>query len=345
MQKRHRTQHNLTLIICNVKISLAMVDLAPLSTSLAAAPPSLLDFPPEIRNKIYRFVLVQEGAIGPHGWGSLSLQLLSTCRQVLIEARPILYGENTWGMEITSALDPKYGPFHGLPFLKRGGRDIDTGEGLLDNRIRHLRRFDIILRHWTIQEVDRVRQGARQALDFLGKVSQIDYLHLRCRFSSDWPRAPRSWCTWEQWKSTLLRQKFWGLGATETEEEKQLAGILRTSLGRLRSVKTLVMDDVLPQHADVMKREMLGSEPLDPLPEMYWALERYAADIRFCKPNLRIALLAMERGDLEQFSQARSGIMKDLAKHMDEMATQIYRHDPAISDSAPSGWRLGEKHQ
>ncbi|KAK0719325.1 hypothetical protein B0H67DRAFT_551711 [Lasiosphaeris hirsuta] len=161
---------------------LPVVDSAPVSMSSMAVPPSFLRFPPEIRNRIYRLLLVRNGVIRARAIGAaLSSQLLYTCRQVLSEAHPILYGENTWELVITSAHHPNRSPLYGLICLKRNSQEIPPGElGLLDSQFRLLRRFNILVQHWTMQDVDLIRHGARLALDILAKAPQVDYLCLRC---------------------------------------------------------------------------------------------------------------------------------------------------------------------
>ncbi|KAF1361847.1 hypothetical protein EJ07DRAFT_42539, partial [Lizonia empirigonia] len=69
-------------------------------------PKGFTDLPPELRNKVYRYVFVrnkdcQIPACPPWGSGSLcqSSQFLSTCKLVHNEGCSVLYGENTFAFE------------------------------------------------------------------------------------------------------------------------------------------------------------------------------------------------------------------------------------------------------
>ncbi|KAI4124545.1 MAG: hypothetical protein LQ341_007063 [Variospora aurantia] len=79
---------------------------------------TLLTLPPEIRNYIYSLSLVVSGTINPYptehqppkkeeGDQALpTVALLQTCRKIREETLPILYGQNTWRLNVvSSALD------------------------------------------------------------------------------------------------------------------------------------------------------------------------------------------------------------------------------------------------
>lgn len=89
-------------------------------------PASLLSLPGEIRNKIYRYLLVEEGPIDPTRPRApihvqfrrvirVSLNILSTNSTILHEARSILYGENEFDLTCTEYFEVSRYP--GIGFL------------------------------------------------------------------------------------------------------------------------------------------------------------------------------------------------------------------------------------
>lgn len=69
---------------------------------------SFLSFPPELRLKVYRNLFVVDKAWADRRFlqTALSSQLLRTCNLILLEGRPVLYGENT--MAFSRAADLKH---------------------------------------------------------------------------------------------------------------------------------------------------------------------------------------------------------------------------------------------
>lgn len=88
---------------------------APVVKSYVPAQPTITGIPVELRLKIYRLVLLVGGVINPYpsyfqgkqkveGEQALpQVALVHTCRQVYDEAIPILYGENSFRLNVTSA--------------------------------------------------------------------------------------------------------------------------------------------------------------------------------------------------------------------------------------------------
>ena len=84
-----------------------------------------LDLPPEIRNDIYRLVLVQEEFVdfplgGPTDRPNLSAALLATCRQISEEAAQILYGDNKFVLRRDFR---ERGKLHENPWSEIGWKD------------------------------------------------------------------------------------------------------------------------------------------------------------------------------------------------------------------------------
>ena len=130
----------------------SLPDLEHISTSLSASYP-FLDLPLELRNKIYRYILISDLDCKSHPrlWRPLSVDggtcrigyfsrdtvipLLLVCRKIHDEAAAVLYGENTFAFHISGLAD---GPIAFLEWLSpvyvrllrrvyiRTGYDVDT---------------------------------------------------------------------------------------------------------------------------------------------------------------------------------------------------------------------------
>lgn len=77
-----------------------MANVTSKSAAVKEGPPSFFIFPPEIRLKIYRLLLVNSEPLDLdyHGAEKLSCAILCTNSVVFSEAFPVLYRENTWNL-------------------------------------------------------------------------------------------------------------------------------------------------------------------------------------------------------------------------------------------------------
>lgn len=78
-----------------------------------------LDFPMKIRIIIYQFLLQKHELIDYFKKVRLHPSIVRTCRQVLSEAHPILYGQNTIKMSIDNTSGPEYTTYEGISRLER----------------------------------------------------------------------------------------------------------------------------------------------------------------------------------------------------------------------------------
>ena len=78
-------------------------------------PTSFLHLPGEIRNEIYRYLLVHEGTIKPwDGDHELSPNILATNKTILHEARSILYGNNCFDLSLRGRSPYRIQVFFGI---------------------------------------------------------------------------------------------------------------------------------------------------------------------------------------------------------------------------------------
>ncbi|KAF2822736.1 hypothetical protein CC86DRAFT_457940 [Ophiobolus disseminans] len=218
---------------------------SPARTDEAVRPKGFADFPPELRNSVYRHVFVRDGSlqIPQRSEGSglgQSAQFLRTCKLVHNEACSILYGENTFAFKRhhdTRApfWDPKprevgYQDF--LHFLKMIGpesiqylRDlciefddalpkhspnltIETRRYVVDDYLMNCLR---ILREAKLRKVSLMFLGRRQLfrsdIKFLGYLEQIKADEV-VKLNQPWPFAVKigAW-VWDVIKDQMTRKK------------------------------------------------------------------------------------------------------------------------------------------
>jgi len=242
----------------------------------------------------------------------LSAQLLRTCRKFHCEALPILYGENTWRIEIfhhdltTNKIGALFPPQPVVHVLHNG--QVVT-------RQLPLRQIEIRIREYSGFEISTFRSAVRFACEWLSKLPEIDALQLT---------GPTTWCT-------KLRCGRYDHNPCKgyTGSEKQLLGIYETWLGRIRGVNHVRIDRRIPRESrDAIKRAWKGWTEVDPLPGMYEVLEKYADELQAqyrvrngglqkfisVKNSLRQAVRAVEIGDVETFERARKVVVKQLVK-------------------------------
>lgn len=129
-----------------------------------------LDLPPELRLRVYSYLLVENGSILPGSVGvitrvvtkkkntriqNMTVGLLRTCKMICEEATPVLYGENLFRM-----VDDKLSP---ESFLPRIGRSI-----------RYLRRVYVSLR--------RDQKDCRRKFALLTQATHLSHLRITLCF-------------------------------------------------------------------------------------------------------------------------------------------------------------------
>lgn len=258
--------------------------------------------------------------ICPDGRTAINTSILATCRQILCEARPILYGENTWQIRIF------YDSDHGdvcADFM-------DTFyfwelKYPFDHRVNDLRRFYISIE--VLYEGEDENEDENRFLEFRLVIRKV------CKVLSDIPRLD-----YLNIQLEVTSRKNDGL---------PLGSVVLKHFGRmLRRVRKVDFTGASPVYADFLARRMTSSEPSNPLPKMYEALEPYAKPFDFCKDRLRWANEAVENDDIKDFNVLRNEILEGITNHMAKMAKMaggLYEYDPqgemdALEDPKTPEW-------
>lgn len=167
--------------------------------------PKFCSLPAEIRNKIYRLLFVGLNNLIEleESRSARSAQFLRTCRQVHSEGMSILYGENTFEVEISNTYGPHYGVFsYGAnsalnALFNRGafGRqspqipNLNREEWSLQFQkvLKSLiRRFSVKIRYTQDHDIGDLRDAVKAMAWWLQKgFPQIDFLELECELSCD----------------------------------------------------------------------------------------------------------------------------------------------------------------
>jgi hypothetical protein len=249
-----------------------------------------LTLPLEIRTIIYRLLLHHDEPI-PRFFlgGGLNPAILRTCRQILSESRPILYGENIFQMKIWS----KYGDER-ASFVKCG-HFAERAELEFGLRLKDMRQFEILVEVQCEDEVWGVKSAVRAVSKVLSEFPKLDYLHI----SLD------------------------GCGCFDAQSVSHVL----ESFTLLRNVRRVVLDGVPPVYAQYLERKMTGSSPLDHLPKMYEALELYAGPFDCCEDSLQEACDAMEEDDVDRFKRVREEIITMVTERMSNARNHLFDHD------------------
>ncbi|KAK0647002.1 hypothetical protein B0T16DRAFT_458869 [Cercophora newfieldiana] len=259
----------------------------------------------------------------------LSAQVLRTCRQVYCEGYPVLYGDNTWYFELghdTPCL-PSVFASHFPDWMPRPASD----DAPLSNCLPHIRRIKVMLVNPLLYvNQDKVRNQLRYLAERLRQFPNVQHLEFHCAFVHSYRRNGETRVNFEDWNAwtnssestpeSVLKHLETSCHAPlvrrgqcpEKEKEKELAGILKTWLGRLRNIKSVSISGIPPRCADIIKQRCEGSAPLDVLPDRYEALENQVAGDRSCMKNLRRALLACEAEEKGAFEDAKDAVMRNV---------------------------------
>jgi len=273
--------------------------LVPISSLLSPTPPdvspslfkmkpkpakSFLDFPPEVRNKVYQLLHIGDHVIDPDEYSTeLSSQFLATCRQVYDEARPVLYGNNTFTIELNNQWRKPDACVWGMPFLKQTGNNPTDPVCLL-------RRIVVLVKFYPHEDGEGTIEIAFRHVyhGILRRMRNIDSLNLRVLITRARLRideVPSGIWSWVRLGGPMARQregqccfepcvswKTWATVAGEWYqsvwlEELQLKRLLASTLGNLRQVRGLSMPDVPEDLRELLKERMESSGPLrEPMP-------------------------------------------------------------------------------
>ncbi|KAK0644451.1 hypothetical protein B0T16DRAFT_448094 [Cercophora newfieldiana] len=263
-----------------------------------------LSLPGEIRNQIYRLLFCCEAAIHLDldqmaKTTQLSAQLFRTCSDIYREGYFILYGENTFCFELSNTFCPY--PAVKLPYI-------------LYLPYRGLRKFRIEIRYTEDHKLSTLREDVRLVVEHLREEypGGIAFLGLVCDLDCE-NEADMEQMNWDDplWRDCIANG-----------DRGECINMLGTWFGRLRNVKELDVkkavidsDSEEPEEsADTkMLRERMQSQTeggADTLLDRFERLEQFALDYRFCDRDFRRALLAVERGDAEEFDLCQKKILE-----------------------------------
>lgn len=243
------------------------------TTIEAPTTPGFLSLPPEVRNIIYRLLLVRQGAVDKRGrtfWSAskpqLSTQLLRTCRRIHHEAITILYGENTFKITISDASHSctrlRYPRPVSQAFSRRSKtRTVESTdhESEVSPLLHMMRRFGIEIEDIEEWAVDPFRRYPHGYNLYVQRALGSDYLELKC----DVPCG----------RDYVTRRPFVQDGS---DQKNQVTRINRGLVGGTHNVKTVFVG-LLRGDARTVGKRWQSPEPVSNslLLEMYEFVERY----------------------------------------------------------------------
>lgn len=213
--------------------------------------------------------------------------ILRTCRQILSEARIILYSENTWKLRIWEEETRGRYSFqlvfmlNHFPWRYKYGQNNDAA--LLVPRAKEMRRWEIKVQVQDLDECRRAKRGVKVVCITLAKFCHLEYLHI-ILYGDDSYQLHR---VLERF--TLLRAR-----------KLDLTGVPSAYGVYLRSVIT-------------------GSSPTTSdydLRAMYQALKTFAEPFEYCETFLDEACRAMEHEAWSQFRALRKKIIASVEENM-----------------------------
>ncbi|MCJ1261701.1 hypothetical protein MMC22_001567 [Lobaria immixta] len=272
----------------------------------AADGPTFLGLPPEVRNMIYRLLLVADKPLNSSkkehevkfprksglAWASLGeyhLQpaILRVCWQLYREASPILNCENTLGIRIRTVAVEDRGTMSSF----RCSVLTDGLSSFWDSSMDKFQRFEIvILEAWEPE----VRPGVEELC--------------RCYLS----------------KSHALQHVSIHLLEAYHDIDHTILG----PFGALRNLRSVDIHGAPLPYAEPLRRLMLGNTPPDDLDGMYHELEKYVKALKGDRRRFRKAMEATRTWDVQKFKEIRSKILSDIQDRIDRALLHMFDFDP-----------------
>lgn len=309
----------------------------PRSHVYVGAGPSLLGLPAEVRNMIYRLLLVADKPLGNEAgnefgfsrpqWAKfreyhLQPAILRTCRQVHQEARPILFGENTIGIQIYATTAQDEFDSDSSDSFSSGDSSSDEDEmepkTLFMNfelkrgpsysqdhipSIKKFQRIEIVI-DTVYLELEDVGYDVRFLCSTLCKMPMLHYMSLHllkeCRRNSN--------------KSNKNNHTILG------------------PFGTLRNMRSVAIHGVPQPFAQRLKGLMLGNTPQADGKEMYRLLEKYVKGPKGSLSDLQKASVAVKELDFQKFKEIRSKILSDGQRAIEAAVQHISDCDPKSED-------------
>lgn len=234
----------------------------------------------------------------PPGHYRLSLAILGVCRQLYLEGRSILYGENTIGIYICYRKQTLEQPQAKSGLLKF---DVAEGKPNVYNRcITNFKRFEIAI------ELPRARpspviSAVRRICWLLHRICAIK--HLNIHYSLD-----KNNC----WRAVL------------------------GPFGMLRNLQSVAFHGVPPSYTEGLTEVILGNTQSENLGEMYNAVYRYVGGFMMFEMALRDLRLAMVDWNVTNFVRLRARLLEDVAMHMEYARLHLYDFDAVPIEKSSS---------
>ncbi|MCJ1469777.1 hypothetical protein MMC07_008419 [Pseudocyphellaria aurata] len=277
--------------------------------------PSLLDLPIEVRFMIYHLVLVADKTLGSGAgleidgsgfeWArseeyGLQPAILRVCWQMHREASPILYGQNTFGLQICGWEDED---------------EFDDQSGYGSSEL--VTETKILLMHYAlntgfhrIPSIDKF-QKLQIVIDTEHIESNYDITDV-CYTISGHMRA----------------LKHISIHLLEGSRDNHL---FLKPFGMLRNIPSVVLHGVPLPYAERLKGLMLGNTPvIDEMTEqeMFRMLLRYVHQPNGSDSDLDLAAKALEEWDYQKFKEIRSKIISDGPIYLEDARRQVFAYDP-----------------
>ena len=277
-----------------------MATVDPETQARAAAGPTLLSLPLEVKNMIYRLLLVANKPLssqnqgyeygGPE-WASLGeyhLQpaILRVSWQLHREASVILNCENTFGIRIRPVVD-KDGDVVTSSF--RNSHFTDGLSSFWDSSMDKFQRFEIVIADAEHSEVQSgVGELCRCYLSKSRALQRVS-IHLLYSFYDDY---------------TVLGP-----------------------FGALRNLRSVDIHGAPPPYAKHLRRLMLGNTPPLDWDGMYQMLKKYVEALDGGRSDLEEASKAMRKWNVQKFQETRSNILSDGQRCIDRAFLHMFDFD------------------
>lgn len=281
-----------------------------------------LSLPPEIRLIIYRLLLRHSKPLAGERYIKLSPAILRTCRLILEEARPVLYGENIWKMRI----------FHCNYEVKAYFLDcISFDEEAVPRwgpRLADMRNFYVVVGIDGRENMLGVRSPIAQISKTLSHIPVLNYVHIKLCFLENL----EDWDNFDEWGYREENNKY---DEDEEYDTQKFCQVLQ-NFTLLRHVRKVKLEGVPPKYAEYLASKMRGPAPLDHLPNMFDALNLFAGQFDFCIDLLQSAWDAVEDSNVKLFKGIREEIMQLVDQYMTDARNRLFDHDADLKEEPKS---------
>lgn len=330
-----------------------------------AAGPSLLGLPAEVRNMVYRLLLVADKPLGSKTrnpsytpdnglriewakFGKYHLQpaILCTCRQVYQEAKPVLFGENTIGIQVYGYEVPVQSEKSGYKEhyksvykerydsqyyrgIYRPGDDDCEDESSDDASVE----LDINATTYCMNFALNEGTGhSRNRLPFLRQFQRIEVVIEAAILDLEDVRSEiKALCSK---LCKMPRLEHVSLHLSEDSPKSIHPGL--GPLGILRNMRSVLIRGVPQPLAERLQGLMLGATSQENVEGMLHLLENFVKGPKESLSDLEQASLALQEWDFQKFQETRSKILLERQRYMEDAILHIRDHDPKAEKNPSS---------